>query len=308
MVGFTLRVLLIGEFSELSQFSELALHQPLTAITIHSEADASIVDSLDSSQYDVIAVVVKDPIEDSLELIAAISDRVETPLMGIHQTADESIEDSLYSAGCRHCFIVDPWNPQEFAVAIHNTARRDPLLCELLGVPHCEVNWQLSFFGSLLESVESEGGDARAFLDGQLPLHLAEAVRETTTNPRYDIQREALVQRFAFLTNKEIRVLLHVLQGKSSSQIAADTGVSDNTIRSQRIAALRKLGANTPIELATALVTVGIQAYLKQLAERKESEELKELQEPQKPAVRNVNRKRRKSADQDDEYEVVNPQ
>ena len=67
---------------------------------------------------------------------------------------------------------------------------------------------------------------------------------------------------FGRLTNKEILVLLHILQGKASGEIAADTGVSDNTIRSQRISALRKLGARTPIELATVLVTIGLQTFM----------------------------------------------
>jgi|GEM_PF-5054199 DNA-binding NarL/FixJ family response regulator len=266
MSGFTLRVLLIGEFADLPEFSELALHQPLAAISIHPHADPRIVKQIDSSQFDVISIVIQDPIEDSLELIRSISNRVETPIMGILQDVDDSLERELFVAGCRHCFSVAPWTPQALADAIHETARRDPLLCELMEQEeYCAVNWQPNFFGWLLAEIQSNPEDARKFFDEKVPLQLAAAAAASLTNPQYDLQHEAIMQRFSKLTNKEILILMHVLQGKPSAQVAEETGVSDNTIRSQRIAALRKLDARTPIELATAFVTIGFQHYLKQL-------------------------------------------
>ena len=182
--------------------------------------------------------------------------------MGVLRVADESLEEEVYSAGCRHCFNVEPWSPRELALAVHETAIHDPMLCELLGVPFCEVNWEPNLFGDLLRGIAADAGDARQYFNGSVGERLATAMSASIVNPRYDLQREAILQRFGQLTNKEILVLLHILQGKASGEIAADTGVSDNTIRSQRISALRKLGARTPIELATVLVTIGLQTFM----------------------------------------------
>ena len=188
MNSVRLRILLLGEFAEMAEFSELSLHEPLTAFTIYPQADTKMADEIDGSQYDVIAVTVASPIEDSLKVIKAVSSRLDTPIMGVLRVADESLEEEVYSAGCRHCFNVEPWSPRELALAVHETAIHDPMLCELLGVPFCEVNWEPNLFGDLLRGIAADAGDARQYFNGSVGERLATAMSASIVNPRYDLQ------------------------------------------------------------------------------------------------------------------------
>lgn len=56
--------------------------------------------------------------------------------------------------------------------------------------------------------------------------------------------------RLATLTDREVEVLDHIMDGKTNKQIAADLHRSIKTIKVHRGRVMEKMGANTPAELA----------------------------------------------------------
>jgi FixJ family two-component response regulator len=58
-----------------------------------------------------------------------------------------------------------------------------------------------------------------------------------------------LQQRFATLTARERQVMLLVTAGKMNKQVAGDLGISEITVKIHRGAAMRKMGAQTLVDL-----------------------------------------------------------
>jgi FixJ family two-component response regulator len=59
-----------------------------------------------------------------------------------------------------------------------------------------------------------------------------------------------LQQRFATISPREQQVMLMVTAGKMNKQVAGDLGLSEITVKIQRGAAMRKMGARTLSDLA----------------------------------------------------------
>jgi DNA-binding NarL/FixJ family response regulator len=69
-----------------------------------------------------------------------------------------------------------------------------------------------------------------------------------------------LVERFARLTPREREVLECIAQQKLSKQIAAELGISENTVNGYRKSALSKMGARNMTELLMLALRAGLVA------------------------------------------------
>lgn len=71
------------------------------------------------------------------------------------------------------------------------------------------------------------------------------------------VPQPEVVRRAARLTRREREVLRGLLEGLISKEMAAQLGISASTVNSYRLKLMRKLGANTPAELAMLAIRAG---------------------------------------------------
>ncbi len=57
-------------------------------------------------------------------------------------------------------------------------------------------------------------------------------------------------ERFGLLSRQELRIVLHIKQGRLNKQIAGDLQISESTVKTHISAILRKLGLNTRTQVA----------------------------------------------------------
>jgi two-component system response regulator FixJ len=69
---------------------------------------------------------------------------------------------------------------------------------------------------------------------------------------------EALRARFAALTERELEVLKHVVQGKMNKEISADLGIHERTVKLHRTAITTKLGVDSSAELTKLWIEAGL--------------------------------------------------
>jgi FixJ family two-component response regulator len=68
----------------------------------------------------------------------------------------------------------------------------------------------------------------------------------------------ALAARFASLTPREREVMVHVVDGKLNKQIAADLGISEQTIKVHRGRVMEKMGVESLADLVRAAERLGV--------------------------------------------------
>jgi DNA-binding NarL/FixJ family response regulator len=93
-----------------------------------------------------------------------------------------------------------------------------------------------------------------ALLDPSVTLRLIKHVR--------DHEQERQAAAFRGLSNREIRLLAEVAQGKSNKKIAASLNLSEKTVRNHVSAILAKLRLTNRIEAATYAVRHNIEQHL----------------------------------------------
>jgi FixJ family two-component response regulator len=121
----------------------------------------------------------------------------------------------------------------------------------------------LTGHGDIPSSVRAMRGGAEDFLEKRAPKEkLVDAVkralaRDAQKREERDRRRQ-LLARFDALTERELEVLSHVVQGKLNKQIAGDLGIHERTVKLHRTAITTKLSVQSVAELTRLTDEAGI--------------------------------------------------
>jgi len=121
----------------------------------------------------------------------------------------------------------------------------------------------LTGHGDIPSTVRAMRGGAEDFLEKTAPkTKLIDAVtralaRDSREREARDRQRE-LRTRFDTLTERELEVLFHVVQGRLNKQIAGDLGIHERTVKLHRTAITTKLKVQSVAELTLLTQEAGI--------------------------------------------------
>jgi two-component system response regulator FixJ len=121
----------------------------------------------------------------------------------------------------------------------------------------------LTGHGDIPSSVRAMRGGAVDFLEKRAPKEkLLDAVRRALARDARERKEHArqreLRARFDALTEREIEVLSHVVQGRLNKQIAGDLGIHERTVKLHRTAITTKLGVQSVAELTRLTLEAGI--------------------------------------------------
>jgi FixJ family two-component response regulator len=121
----------------------------------------------------------------------------------------------------------------------------------------------LTGHGDIRSSVRAMRGGAEDFLEKRASKEeLLSAVRRAIARDagerRARARQRELATRFEGLSQRELEVLTHVVQGKLNKQIAADLSIHERTVKLHRSAITRKLGVRSAAQLARLTHTVGL--------------------------------------------------
>jgi FixJ family two-component response regulator len=108
--------------------------------------------------------------------------------------------------------------------------------------------------GDIPASVHAMRGGAEDFLEKRAPKEkLFDAVKRALARDAREREERArqleLRGRFEALSERELEVLSHVVQGRLNKQIAADLGIHERTVKLHRTAITTKLGVSSVAEL-----------------------------------------------------------
>jgi FixJ family two-component response regulator len=112
----------------------------------------------------------------------------------------------------------------------------------------------LTGHGDIPSSVRAMRGGAEDFLEKRAPKErLLDAVKRALVRDAREresrARRRELRARFDALSERELEVLGHVVQGRLNKQIAADLGIHERTVKLHRTAITTKLGVPSVAEL-----------------------------------------------------------
>ena len=121
----------------------------------------------------------------------------------------------------------------------------------------------LTGHGDIPSTVRAMRGGAVDFLEKRAPKEkLLDAVRRALARDAREREERArqreLRARFDALSERELEVLAHVVQGKLNKQIAADLGIHERTVKLHRTAITTKLGVQSVAELTRLTLEAGI--------------------------------------------------
>jgi two-component system response regulator FixJ len=121
----------------------------------------------------------------------------------------------------------------------------------------------LTGHGDIPSSVRAMRGGAVDFLEKRAAKEkLLEAVRRALSRDAHEreerARRRELRARFDALTERELEVLSHVVQGRLNKQIAADLGIHERTVKLHRTAITTKLAVSSAAELTRLTLEAGI--------------------------------------------------
>jgi FixJ family two-component response regulator len=117
--------------------------------------------------------------------------------------------------------------------------------------------------GDIPASVSAMRGGAEDFLTKRAPKEelLAAVERAFEREARERRQRahmQDLRERFRDLSERELEVLSHVVQGKMNKEIAADLNINERTVKLHRTSITRKLKVQSAIELSRLADKAGL--------------------------------------------------
>src|SRR5271169_4438017 len=112
----------------------------------------------------------------------------------------------------------------------------------------------LTGHGDIPSTVQAMRGGAEDFLEKRAPKEkLVDAVTRALARDAHErdarARRNELLARFDLLSERELEVLSHVVQGKLNKQIAADLGIHERTVKFHRTAITTKLRVQSVAEL-----------------------------------------------------------
>ena len=112
-------------------------------------------------------------------------------------------------------------------------------------------------------SVRAMRSGAEDFLEKRAPKKkLLDAVTRSLARDSYErearARRRELRARFDTLTERELEVLSHVVQGRLNKQIAGDLGIHERTVKLHRTAITTKLNVQSVAELTRLTQEAGI--------------------------------------------------
>lgn len=149
----------------------------------------------------------------------------------------------------RHdCVVLDVSMPEISGLALHDQLRQRGLSLPVLF---------LTGEGDIPMSVRAIKAGAINFLtkpvnQADLLAALQQALAHGHEARENASQLSALRQRFGTLTPRELEVLSHVITGKPNKQIAADLGVSEQTVKVHRMRVTEKTNCFSVAELVRA--------------------------------------------------------
>jgi two-component system response regulator FixJ len=117
----------------------------------------------------------------------------------------------------------------------------------------------ITAFGEVSLAVRAMKGGAfdffeKPFSDQALLDRIRAAIADDATRRRAALEHAAAAARMARLTRRQRQVFEHVLAGHSNRAIATELGLSEKTVEAHRAQVMKKLGANSVVELVrTAL-------------------------------------------------------
>lgn len=120
----------------------------------------------------------------------------------------------------------------------------------------------LTGHGDIPTTVRAMRGGAEDYLTKRAPRTelIAAVQRALARDERERTERArllALRQRFEQLTDRELEVLRHVVQGKVNKQIAADLGIHERTVKLHRTSITTKLNVHSVAELTRLVQEAG---------------------------------------------------
>jgi two-component system, LuxR family, response regulator FixJ len=98
----------------------------------------------------------------------------------------------------------------------------------------------------------------KPFSDQQLLDRVREAIGKAKAGAQDKDRRKLAIERLQRLSPREREVLIHVAQGKASKVIAAELGISINTVENHRARVLKKTEATSLPELVMMVFMAGL--------------------------------------------------
>ena len=121
----------------------------------------------------------------------------------------------------------------------------------------------LTGHGDIPSTVQAMRGGAEDFLEKRAPKEkLIDAVTRALARDAHEREARAhqneLLARFEALSERELEVLSHVVQGRLNKQIAGDLGIHERTVKLHRTSITTKLRVQSVAELTRLTQEVGI--------------------------------------------------
>jgi len=121
----------------------------------------------------------------------------------------------------------------------------------------------LTGHGDVPTSVRAFRGGALDFLEKPVPpralvRRIREALQIDEESRRTGLERESAARRFARLTPRERQVASHLVEGKTSKEIAQSLGISTRTAEGHRSRALEKMDVESVVQLARQLLKLSV--------------------------------------------------
>ena len=193
-------------------------------------------------------------VDDDASFLAAISRLLRANGFSVktHSSANEFL--AQLDADAPGCVLADLQMPKMNGLDLQSALAQTPNPLPILF---------LTGHGDVPSTVQAMRGGAEDFLEKLAPKKkLFDAVtralaRDSREREARDRQRE-LRTRFDMLTERELEVLSHVVQGKLNKQIAGDLNIHERTVKLHRTAITTKLKVQSVAELTRLTQEAGI--------------------------------------------------
>ncbi len=121
----------------------------------------------------------------------------------------------------------------------------------------------LTGHGDIPSTVQAMRSGAEDFLEKRAPKEklvdaVTRALARDASERHVRARRNELLARFDALSQREVEVLSHVVQGRLNKQIAADLGIHERTVKLHRTAITTKLRVQSVAELTRLTQEAGI--------------------------------------------------